>query len=99
MGGTFGEHPLTKSIIYMGRQADNDIVLHYSAIADRHLQLEVTTSGVRVINLRRAGGVLLNKQRIPLHTRHPFLPGDVLRIGRCYLLSLTLKQANLDFVF
>ncbi|UCC61551.1 MAG: FHA domain-containing protein [Anaerolineae bacterium] len=94
-GGRTERHELSEQTISLGRHPDNDIVLDFSTVSARHLRLEVTTSGIRVTDLRSTNGTHLNGQLIPPDVPQPWQLGDVIRVGDPHgnSVSMTLEGA------
>ncbi len=99
-GGQQEEHALHPGTVYIGRAPSNDIVLNFSTISKQHLQLDVTTNNVTLTDLGSTNGTLRNGRAIPPHTPHPWLPGDVIRIGDLQgnSISLVLRAPSGEFV-
>jgi len=92
-GGHKEEHKLTPPSVTVGRAPDNDVVLDYPTVSSRHLRLDLTPSGVRIIDLRSTNGTMVKGQLIPPETPYPWHPGDVVRVGdvRGNSISMVLK--------
>ncbi|MCL4803496.1 MAG: protein kinase [Anaerolineae bacterium] len=73
--------PLTRSVITLGRNLDNDIVLPADGVSRHHTRLQATSLGWEAVDLGGVNGTWLNEYRLrPEEPTH--LPiGSVLRIG------------------
>jgi len=67
--------PLTRSVINVGRRADNHLVLDDQRVSRAHAQLRLRLGHYVVYDLNSTGGTLVNDQRI---TEHILRHGDVL---------------------
>lgn len=83
--------PLTKAVITIGRNADNDIVLPTEGVSRHNTRLQATLLGWEVIDLGGLNGTWLNDQRLRSDFATPILPNGRLRIGP---YELTLKAPN-----
>ena len=90
------EYPLDRSVLHVGRVAENDIVLDYTNVSARHLKITLSQKAVRVTDLGSTNGTQVNGRFIQPHVAHTVRPGDVIRIGSRYgnSLSMRLKQRH-----
>lgn len=72
---------LSQSIITLGRQADNEIVLPADGVSRHHARLQATALGWEVVDLGGINGTYLNDRRLRADDPTPILPGSSLRIG------------------
>ena len=73
--------PLTKAVITLGRNADNDIVLPADGVSRHHSRLQATALGWEVVDLGGINGTLLNERRLRADDPTPASPGAKIRIG------------------
>ncbi|MEM7333798.1 MAG: protein kinase [Chloroflexota bacterium] len=73
--------PLTKSVITLGRNADNDIVLPADGVSRHHARLQATALGWEVVDLGGINGTLLNERRLRADDPTPASPGVKIHIG------------------
>jgi eukaryotic-like serine/threonine-protein kinase len=79
--------PLTQSVVTLGRNADNDIVLPAEGVSRHHARLQATPLGWEVLDLGGINGTFLNDRRLRADDPTPFAPAMRLRVGP-YELSL-----------
>ncbi|MGF6823668.1 S-DNA-T family DNA segregation ATPase FtsK/SpoIIIE [Microbacterium sp. ZKA21] len=83
------EFPITTGHVFLGRDADNDVVLADPMVSKRHARLEVGTH-IEVVDLNSANGVLVDGvavQRVRVEEGEPFVIGGttlVLRLARSF---------------
>lgn len=76
----------------IGRVAGNDIVIADSAMSRQHARVELTPTGVAVVDLGSLNGVFVNDERVD--NARDLGDGDVIRVGRTRLtLSLPIEPA------
>lgn len=73
--------PLSKSIITLGRNADNDIVLPADGVSRHHARLQATALGWEIMDLGGINGTLLNERRLRADDPTPATPGAKIHIG------------------
>jgi eukaryotic-like serine/threonine-protein kinase len=78
--------PLTRAVINLGRQADNDIVLPADGVSRYHARLRATALGWEVIDLGGINGTWLDDHRLRGEEASAISPGSRLRIGPYELL-------------
>lgn len=74
---------LKKSIINIGREDDNDIVIEDAYISRHHLQLRKRFGAYTLFDVDSRGGTKVNNTRI---REHRLQNGDVIQIGRTRLI-------------
>jgi predicted component of type VI protein secretion system len=72
---------LTQSVVIIGRQVGNDIVLADSQISRRHIQISSQNGALTVMDLGSANGSFINGQPLPPNVPVPFRVGDSLKVG------------------
>ena len=83
------EFPITTGHVFLGRDADNDVVLADPMVSKRHARLEVGQH-IEVVDLNSANGVLVDGvavQRVRVEEGEPFVIGGttlVLRLARSF---------------
>lgn len=87
--------PLTKSVITLGRNADNDIVLPAEGVSRHHSRLQATALGWEVVDLGGINGTLLNERRLRADDPTPTAPGAKIRVGP-YELTLQGPELPLE---
>lgn len=85
---------LTQSVITLGRNADNDIVLPAEGVSRHHARLQATALGWEVIDLGGINGTFLNDRRIRADDPTPLSAGFNLRVGP---YELTLRAPEVAF--
>ena len=85
--------PLHNSVITLGRNADNDVVLPADGVSRHHARLQATSLGWEVLDLGGANGTWLDDRRLRPQEPTPLLPGTVLRVGP-YELKLTAPDIS-----
>ena len=73
--------PLTRSVVTLGRNLDNDIVLPADGVSRHHTRLQATSLGWEVVDLGGVNGTWLNEHRLRPEEPTPLVVGSVLRIG------------------
>ena len=73
--------PLTRSVITLGRNLDNDIVLPADGVSRHHTRLQATSLGWEVVDLGGVNGTWLNEHRLRPEEPTPLPVGSVLKIG------------------
>ncbi|MEJ1089539.1 FtsK/SpoIIIE domain-containing protein [Microbacterium sp. Mu-80] len=83
------EFPISAGHVFLGRDADNDVVLTDPMVSKRHARLEVGTH-IEVVDLNSANGVLVDGvavQRVRVEEGEPFVIGGTtleLRLARSF---------------
>ena len=72
---------LTHSVVTLGRNADNDVVLPADGVSRHHARLQATSLGWEVLDLGGPNGTWLDDRRLRPQEPTPFLPGAKLKIG------------------
>jgi eukaryotic-like serine/threonine-protein kinase len=73
--------PLTRAVISLGRNLDNDIVLPADGVSRHHTRLQATSLGWEAIDLGGVNGTWLNDQRLRPEEPTPLATGTMIRIG------------------
>lgn len=73
--------PLTKAVITLGRNLDNDIVLPADGVSRHHTRLQATSLGWEVVDLGGVNGTWLNEHRLRPEEPTPMGVGALLRVG------------------
>ena len=73
--------PLTRAVITLGRNLDNEIVLPADGVSRHHTRLQATSLGWEVVDLGGVNGTWLNEHRLRPEEPTPLPVGSVLRIG------------------
>lgn len=63
------------------RRADCAIQIPHSSISRVHATLLVSTQSVQIENHSGTTGLMVNRKSVPVSTRHPVQPNDVLQFG------------------
>ncbi|MCA9923768.1 MAG: protein kinase [Anaerolineales bacterium] len=87
--------PLTKSVISLGRHADNDIVLPAEGVSRHHSRLQATALGWEVVDLGGINGTFLNERRLRAEAPTPVSPNGKIRVGP---YTLTLQGPEISIV-
>lgn len=69
------------TVVRVGRELDNDIVLTDGRASRHHLEIRRTAGGLQVKDLNSANGTLLNAVRIQPDTWEPLKPGQTVQLG------------------
>ena len=77
--------PLEKDILTIGRSKTNDIVLPGEGISRDHARIERTPSGWQLVDLNSSNGTWVLRSRLLADVPQEWKPGQVARIGSCYL--------------
>ena len=73
-------YDLAGTLVRMGRESDNDIVVQDINASRRHAELRLNTQGIWVItDLSSMNGTLVNGVSV---ASHPLYPGDIITIGK-----------------
>ncbi len=72
---------LAHSVVTLGRNADNDVVLPADGVSRHHARLQATSLGWEVLDLGGANGTWLDDRRLRPQEPTPLLPGAKLRVG------------------
>ncbi|MCP5095392.1 MAG: protein kinase [Chloroflexi bacterium] len=94
-GHTTSNVPLTRSVITLGRHADNDIVLPAEGVSRHHARLQATALGWEVLDLGGINGTFLNERRLRADDPTPMMPGAQVRVGP-YALTLRGPEVSLS---
>ncbi|MEM7112080.1 MAG: protein kinase [Chloroflexota bacterium] len=78
--------PLTRSMITLGRRADNDVVLPAEGVSRQHARLQATSMGWEVVDLGSINGTLVDDRRLLSDQPMPIGPGAVIQLGPYKLL-------------
>ncbi|MCA9829746.1 MAG: FHA domain-containing protein [Dehalococcoidia bacterium] len=78
--GTVDEYDVDGAV-YVGRAADNHIVLDGPAVSRRHARFDRAGDDVRVVDLGSANGTTVNGREIEPRAITPLTAGDVVAIG------------------
>lgn len=71
----------------LGRDDDRDLCLKHDPFASgRHAEVQLDPMGHAIVDVYSANGTQLNFAKLPHGGRAPLEPGDVLGIGRTYLV-------------
>ena len=87
--------PLTKSVVTLGRHADNDIVLPAEGVSRHHSRLQATALGWEVVDLGGINGTFLNERRLRAEDPTPVAPSSQIRVGP---YTLTLRGPEISIV-
>jgi eukaryotic-like serine/threonine-protein kinase len=72
---------LSRALIAIGRDAENDIVLPSEGVSRNHARLQATPDGWQVLDLGGVNGTALNGQRLQPRQPAALAPGASLQIG------------------
>ncbi len=73
--------PLTRSVITLGRNLDNDIVLPADGVSRHHTRLQATSLGWEAVDMGGVNGTWLDEHRLRPEEPTPLGVGSFLRIG------------------
>ncbi len=73
--------PLTRAVITLGRNLDNDIVLPADGVSRHHTRLQATSLGWEAVDLGGVNGTWLNEHRLRPEDPTPLPVGSFLKIG------------------
>lgn len=73
--------PLTRSVITLGRNLDNDIVLPADGVSRHHTRLQASSLGWEAVDMGGVNGTWLNEHRLRPEEPTPLTVGSFLRIG------------------
>ncbi len=87
---------LSHSVIQIGRNVDNDIVLPTDGVSRHHARLQATSLGWEVVDMGGVNGTWLDGRRLRGNTPTPLQPGSRLKIGpyELVLFAPTKEQAD-----
>lgn len=80
-GQPLSKAALSHSVIQIGRNVDNDIVLPTDGVSRHHARLQATSLGWEVIDMGGVNGTWLDGRRLRGNTPTPLQPGSRLKIG------------------
>ena len=89
--------PLIRSVITIGRNAENDIVLPTEGVSRLHGRLQATLLGWEIVDLGGVNGTWLNDHRLRIESATPVLPGSRIRIGPYELTLVGPEDATSEF--
>ncbi|MCB8942626.1 MAG: protein kinase [Ardenticatenaceae bacterium] len=89
--------PLSRSVITIGRNAENDIVLPTEGVSRLHARLQATLLGWEIVDLGGVNGTWLNEHRLRIESATPVLPGSRIRIGPYELTLIGPEIATNQF--
>ena len=87
-GHSASEIPLTRAVVNLGRQPDNDVVLPDEGVSRQHVRLQATSLGWEAVDLGGANGTWLDDRQLRANEPATLSPGSRLRVGP---YKLTLK--------
>ncbi len=94
LDGPSDEIQLTRPLLRVGRQPDNDLVVQHGSISGTHLEITFAREGVWVRDLGSRNGTFLNAERLPANQR-ALLPVDAtLRLANSLELRLSPPPAT-----
>lgn len=73
--------PLTRPLVAVGRDSENQIVLPADGVSRKHARLQATRDGWEVVDLGGVNGTRVNGRPIPVDEPTSIQPGDELGIG------------------
>ncbi len=85
--------PLNHSIITVGRNADNDVVLPAEGVSRHHARLQATSLGWEMLDLGGVNGTWVDDRRLRAEEPTPFVPGSTARVGP-YELMLRAPEVS-----
>ncbi len=86
--------PLTRPVISLGRNIDNDIVLPADSVSRYHARLQETTLAWELVDLGSINGTWVNDRRLPRPEEPTTLTiGDIIRIGHYKLIIQVAEVA------
>lgn len=85
--------PLSKSLINIGRENSNDIVIKDAYISRHHLQLRKRFGAYTLFDVHSRGGTLVNDTAV---REHRLQNGDVIRIGHTRLVYTDAQRPSHD---
>jgi eukaryotic-like serine/threonine-protein kinase len=80
--------PLTRVVVKLGRESDNDVVLPDEGVSRHHVRIQATSLGWEVVDLGGTNGTWLNDRQMNANEAAAISPGSQLRVGP---YKLTLK--------
>ena len=83
---------VSRPLLFIGRQADNDVILADSSVSRHHVEVQVFQDGIAVRDLGSANGTWLNNEQLAPQVRTLVRPGDRLKVGN---VLTTLKLTNI----
>lgn len=84
--------PLTRPLINLGRNTDNDVVLEAATVSRRHAQIRWRFGRFIIYDLGSRGGTFVNDERVVECVLHP---GDIVRLSdRSLIYSEGLSQTQ-----
>jgi serine/threonine protein kinase len=86
--------PLHHSVVTLGRNADNDVVLPADGVSRHHARLQATSLGWEVLDLGGANGTWLDDRRLRPQEPTPLVPGTTLKVGPYELRLLPPENAS-----
>ena len=85
--------PLGKSVVNIGREASNDIVIADAYISRYHLQLRERCGKFTMFDINSRGGTRVNNATV---REHQLQHGDVINIGRTKLVYAEGQGRDID---
>ncbi len=73
--------PLTHSVVTVGRNADNDVVLPAEGVSRHHARLQATSLGWEVLDLGGVNGTWVDDRRLRSDDAIPLPVGSTVRVG------------------
>ena len=81
-GCAFYLRPTTKTAVAIGRSGECEITIPDNAVSEQHCQIEITDSGVQVLDTNSTNGTSVNLKRLEPFEPHILADEDILSVGR-----------------
>lgn len=91
--GTRSIFPLTASLVKLGRNAENHVVLNDPSISRFHAEIRPQNSGFVIVDIGSKNGTTVNGERI---REHKLVQGDRIQLGSNPIHSIVFSLQDLD---
>jgi hypothetical protein len=78
-----GHFPLDKSMVRLGRQPENDLVLDDPHVSRRHAEIRAESGSFKIVDMHSTAGTRVNGRLVGEHTLRP---GDVIKLARIEII-------------
>jgi ABC-type multidrug transport system ATPase subunit/pSer/pThr/pTyr-binding forkhead associated (FHA) protein len=97
-GSQVNTYPLSESIVTIGRNPDNRIVLNDDLVSRYHARLDQSGGGFHIVDLGSSNGTKINGTELEPRIPHPVKEGDVITVAGFTLMLKPASAANKEAI-